>query len=1074
MVERPVSDAARVCANCGTENPAQARFCFSCGAALELAAPAAETRKTVTVLFCDLVGSTALGEQIDPETLRGLLGRSFDRVSEVVERHGGVVEKFIGDAAMAVFGIPRVHEDDALRAVRAAIDIREALTDTAVGSAGVAWRTGIATGEVVAGDATTGQRLVTGDAVNVAARLQQSAQPGEILIAAETHQLVRDAVQVEPMGEVAVKGRQAPIETFRLLDVDPSAAGHERRLDSPMIGRERPRRQLDQAFAEARDERVCHLFTILGAAGVGKSRLVNEFIASIGDDALVVSGRCLSYGEGITYWPIAEIVRQASGIGPGIGNQAADQARVSALLPETADRERITELVSQAIGLTRGDPAPDETPWAIRSFFESLAAERPLVVVLDDLQWAQSALLDLVEHIADWSRDAPILLIVLARQELLEVRPAWGGGKRSATIISLEPLNADETAQLIDNLLGQAELPETIFDQIRAAAEGNPLFVEELLEMLIDEGALARTNGSWTASRDLGSLTVPPTIQALLSARLDGLAGTDRAILERGSVEGTLFHRDAVAALAPDALRESVGPSLQTLTRREFVSPDRADLIGREAFRFRHQLIRDAAYQAIAKQSRAELHERFADWLETALAGRIDEYRPILGYHLEQAVRYRRELSGDDPRLPELGARAAMHLGEAGAAALDRGDATAASNLVQRAVSLLDADAASALPLRLLAGEAMVTGATAAEANAFLETTSAIAEQLGDLRSAALSEALRLHARVSLATEPVHTLEAAAERLRHELRAVGDQAGSERAAAELAKLRFFGGHAASALELAQELLAAVSPDSRIRDELLGWSAAIVYWGPMPIPEALELVDELAAQVRASQWALNRIVRVRGGLLAAQGRFDEARSELEAAKRSAEELGAGYVISALQGHFMGPVELLAGNPAGAAEFELAAYEWQIAHGFVGFANTVAAHLAQAMLEMDRDEDAERWATIAIEIGSGDDPAAIGPALGVSARVLARRGSFSDAERLGREAVASYDGTDYIEWMAGAHADLGDVLHLAGRNEEANQELRAALELYERKGHVVGATRMRERLTGLGGSETASPA
>ncbi|RPH36187.1 MAG: zinc-ribbon domain-containing protein, partial [Chloroflexi bacterium] len=556
-----MTEVGRVCTNCGTENPAEARFCFSCGSPLEAeAAPSAETRKTVTVLFCDLVGSTAMGEQLDPETLRGLLTRSFDKVRAIVESHGGVVEKFIGDAAMAVFGIPRVHEDDALRAVRAAAEIRDALQAvTGVGGgATVAWRTGIATGEVVAGDATGGQRLVTGDAVNVAARLQQTAQPGEILITAETHQLVRDAVQVEPMGEVTVKGRQAPIETLRLLDMDRSAAGHERRFDSPMVGRERPRRLLDEAFAEARDQRLCHLFTILGSAGVGKTRLLNEFVTSLGDSARVVHGRCLSYGEGITYWPISEIVRAETGIGltPG-GEPAADVARIAEVLGDNADRDRIAERVGEAIGLTRGEPVPDETPWAIRSFLEALAADRPLVVVLEDLQWAQPLLLDLVEHIADWSRDAPILLIVLARQELLELRPSWGGGKRSATIISLEPLNAEETSQLIDNLLGQAHLPATIFDRIRTAAEGNPLFVEELLEMLIDDGALARTNGEWTASRDLASLAVPPTIQALLSARLDGLAGPDRAILERGSVEGTVYHRDAVAALAPVALPAS-------------------------------------------------------------------------------------------------------------------------------------------------------------------------------------------------------------------------------------------------------------------------------------------------------------------------------------------------------------------------------------------------------------------------------------------------------------------------------------------------------------------------------------
>ncbi len=1067
-----MADIGRVCANCGTENPAQARFCFSCGAALEMAAtPSVETRKTVTVLFCDLVGSTAMGEQLDPETLRNLLSRSFDRVSAIVESHGGVVEKFIGDAAMAVFGIPRVHEDDALRAVRAAAEIREALrTASSTGpGATVAWRTGIATGEVVAGDAAAGQRLVTGDAVNVAARLQQTAQPGEILITAETHQLVRDAVQVEELGEVTVKGRQAPIQTFRLIEVDRSAAGHERRLDSPMVGRERPRRLLDEAFAEVRDERVCHLFTILGAAGVGKTRLVNEFVTSLSDRARVVRGRCLSYGEGITYWPIAEIVRSTTGIGqsPG-GDPAADLARIAEVLGENDDRDRIANRIGEAIGLTRGEPVPDETPWAIRSFLEALAADRPLVVVLEDLQWAQPLLMDLVEHVADWSRDAPILLIVLARQELLDVRPAWGGGKRSATIISLEPLNAEETAQLIDNLLGQAQLPETIFDRIRSAAEGNPLFVEELLEMLIDQGALARTDGNWTASRDLASLAVPPTIQALLSARLDGLAGTERAILERGSVEGTVFHRDAVAALAPEGLQEAVGPSLQTLTRREFVAPDRAELTGREAFRFRHQLIRDAAYQAIAKQSRAELHERFADWLEAALGERIDEYRPILAYHLEQAARYRSELDAADPALVGLARRAADHLAEAGAAALDRGDAQAASNLLQRAVTLVDDGSPSALPLRLLAGEAMVTGATVEEADAFLETTRAIAENAGDRRSAAIAEALRLHARVSLGTEPVQALEADAERLRQELVALGDRSGADRAGLEVAKLRFFSGHAQSALDLAQELLATATPHGRFRDELLGWISAFAYWGPMPVPEALALMDLLAGRVGASRWMAARVARGRGALLAELGRFDEARAALEASRAVTEELGNGYSHSSLQGHFMGPVELLAGNAARAAEIELAAYEWMIAHGFRGFANTVAAHIARANLELDHDEEAERWATVAREMGTEDDPAAIGPALGVAARVLARRGAFEDAERLGREAVASFEGTDYLDQMATAHADLAEVLHLAGRDDQASEELRMALELFERKGHLVGAEETRARLAALAGS------
>lgn len=1062
----------RVCATCGNENPAEARFCFSCGAALEGALPASETRKTVTVLFCDLVGSTAMGEQLDPETLRGLLGRSFDRVSAIVERHGGVVEKFIGDAAMAVFGIPRLHEDDALRAVRAAAEIRVALETAAAatGGASVAWRTGIATGEVVAGDAATGQRLVTGDAVNVAARLQQAAQPGEILITADTHQLVRDAVQVEPLGEIEVKGRQAPIEAYRLLEVDRSAAGHERRLDSPMIGRERPRRLLDEAFAEVRDQRVCHLFTILGAAGVGKSRLVNEFLGSLGDRATVARGRCLSYGEGITYWPIGDIVRGTTGIDAASADPAADLARVTAHIGERADADRIALRVTQAIGHVGGDQAPDEVPWAIRSFLEALAADRPLVVVLDDLQWAEPALLDLIENIADWSRDAPILLIVLARQELLDTRPAWGGGKRSATIISLEPLDAAETAQLIDNLLGEAELPQTVFDRIRTAAEGNPLFVEELLEMLIDEGALTRTDGGWTAGQDLASLAVPPTIQALLAARLDALAGTERAVLERGAVEGTVFHRDAVAALAPETLRESVGSSLMTLTRREFVAPDRAELAGREAFRFRHQLIRDAAYQAIAKQSRADLHERFADWLEAALGDRLEEYRPILAYHLEQAARYRRELDAGDPALPELERRAVEHLGGAAAEAMNRSDMDAAASTFRRVLAIVEWDEAAALPWRLQLGEALVRAAPVPESNAFLLDVRARAEALGDERSATLAEAHRLHLRASMAEpleEVVPEAEAIYERL---LELGGDPAPAARAGLELAKYHFWVGHAQAGIDLAQTVLSTPGLPKRLLEEIASWVSAFAYWGPTPTSTVLAMAEDELARGPTSLFLVLRLTRHQAATLAQRERFVESEAAFEKARQISEDLGDPLLLASVKGHFHGPSRLLAGDAEGAIQLGHSSFDGLMALGHAGFANTTAAGLARAYLALGRDEEAERWARVAIESGDARDPAAAGPALGTWARVLARRRQLAEGENKAREALAVWASSDYLCSIADAHADLGEVLALSDRMAEAVDELRTALELFERKEQLVGARQTREALARLGAEPT----
>jgi tetratricopeptide (TPR) repeat protein len=879
-------------------------------------------------------------------------------------------------------------------------------------------------------------------------------------------------VRVEPLGEIVLKGRQGAIEAFRLLDVDRSAAGHERHLDSPMVGRERPGRLLAEAFAEVRDERVCHLFTVLGTAGVGKSRLVNEFVASVGGDALVLQGRCLSYGEGITYWPMAELVRAV--IGPDVGGADDEMSRLSGLLQNVPDGDRVADRVAMAIGLSRGEPAPEEIPWAFRTLLEALAAERPLVIVLDDLQWAEPALLDLVDHIVDWSQDAPILLVVLARRELLDLRPSWGGGKRSATTISLEPLNADETAQLIDNLLGQAHLPATVFDRIRSVAEGNPLFVEELLEMLIDDGTLSRAEGTWEVRRDLSATAMPPTIQALLSARLDGLGAPERAVLERASVEGTVFHRDAVTALAPDSLREVVGPSLQSLTRREFVAPDRAELVGHEAFRFRHQLIRDAAYQAIAKQSRADLHQRFAEWLELALAGRLDEYRPILGYHLEQAVRYRTELDAGDTQLAALGHRAAEHLGLAGMAALGRGDLNAAANLLRRATAL-EREPAAAIRWRLFAVEAMATGGTESGTRAaeeFTLETRALAETIGDRRAAAQAEVLRIHLRVAAGTESLASIANDADALRRTLAELGNTDGAARAAMERAKLMFWSGQAGPAFELASGLLEQPIESARLRDEIRRWAAAFAYWGPMPADEALVLVQRLRAELDLpSSEGAHRLKRNIGGLLAARGEFDDARRIFQEEWTAFHELGDRAHLASLESHFMGPVELLAGNPRRAIELERRGLATLLELGAVGFANTAAAELARAALAAGELDEAERAANSALELGVEDDPAAVPPALGVLARIAASRGDYSEAERLARRGVAIVEPTDHLERIAESSVDLAEVLVMADRIAEAERELETALDLYRRKGHLVGVARTESRLAAIRAAEAA---
>ena len=611
-----------VCASCGQKNPEGARFCNACAAKLDADEPPRQARKVVTALFCDVSGSTALGEQLDPEVLRGVLNRYFEVMRGVIERHGGTVEKFIGDAVMAVFGIPRVHEDDALRAVRAAAEIRERLPAIA-GEVGVAlrFRTGVNTGTVLMGE---GENLAIGDAVNVAARLEQAAEPGEIVLGAETVRLVRGAVEVREARMLVLKGKSEPVVAYPLLAV---AEGLQRRFASTMVGRENELGRLRNVFAQAVHDRSCQLFTVLGSAGVGKSRLADEFLGGV--EAQVVRGRCLSYGEGITYWPVVEILKQLGTLPKG------DAARP----------------LRSLLGGTDEPGSAEEIAWGFRRLLEQEAQKRPLVCVFDDLHSGEEILLDLAEHVGDLSRDAPILLLCMARPELLERRPSWAGGKWNATTILLEPLDAAESEQLLSDLGG---VRKKLQDRIVQAAEGNPLFLEEMLALVRDSGA--------------EQVEVPPTIQALLAARFDQLDAPERAVLECGSVEGRTFHRGAILALAE---RDGqVEQRLLALVRKELVRPDRPQFPGEDAYRLRHLLIRDAAYDAVPKATRAALHRRFAAWVEQH--GReLVELDEILGYHLEQAVRYKEELGESDARLRES---AAAHLAAAGRSAIARGD----------------------------------------------------------------------------------------------------------------------------------------------------------------------------------------------------------------------------------------------------------------------------------------------------------------------------------------------------------------------------------------------------------------
>ncbi|MGH7541789.1 MAG: ATP-binding protein, partial [Gemmatimonadota bacterium] len=595
---------------------------------------------------------------MDTETLRVVLNRYFNTMRAVLERHGGTVEKYIGDAIMAVFGLPQLHEDDALRAVRAAAEMQEELVRINAQfeeTYGVRLenRTGVNTGEVVAGDVSVGHRLVTGDTVNVAARLEQNAPTMEILLGEGTYRLVKDAVEAEPVEPLELKGKSEPMPAYRLVSVGRQEEGVARRLDAPMVGREAELAVLTDALARAEASRTCEIVTVVAVAGTGKSRLLQEFVTT--SRARSFRGRCLSYGEGLTFWPLAEIARDAAGISND--DPAAEaQQKLSELLG--ADASDVTDRIAGAIGLSLSTYPVEETSWAARRFFEVLSGGEPLVLLIDDIHWAERTFLDLLRSVIRTMSGVPVVIACSARPDLFDMHPDWRDAEEGHTVLTLKPLSEDESATVAANLLGETDLDEDIRKQIVHSAEGNPLFVEQMLSMLLDDGILARDEaGRWVLIRDVGAITVPPTIQALLSARLDRLGPTDRVIAERGAVIGQIFFRGAVEELSPDEVRRHAGESLRSLAHRELVEPHESTFAGQEAYRFTHILIREAAYHGLLKRTRADLHVRFIDWLERTAPDRVLEFEEIRGYHLEQAFFTLQQLTPNDEQVWQIGVR---------------------------------------------------------------------------------------------------------------------------------------------------------------------------------------------------------------------------------------------------------------------------------------------------------------------------------------------------------------------------------------------------------------------------------
>jgi class 3 adenylate cyclase/tetratricopeptide (TPR) repeat protein len=989
----------------------------------------AVSRRTVTVLFADVADSTPLGERLDPESLRQVMSRWFERMSEVLERHGGTVEKFIGDAVMAVFGIPELHEDDALRAVRAATELREAMTklNDELEELGVhiGIRVGLNTGEVVAGDGTGGQMLVTGDPVNVAKRLEEAARTGEILLGENTRRLVANAALLEPRDELTVKGKSGPVVAWNVLGVIAGAPAYARRLDAPLVGREAELRQLREIFATVVSQRSCQLVTLVGPAGIGKSRLAAELSAGLRHEARTVSGRCLPYGDGITFWPVVQIIG-ALGAEDGVRDIVAD----------AEDADAITERVLSALG--SGALAPgSEMFWAVRRLLEELAQEMPAVIVFEDIHWAAPTLLDLIEYLAGWTHDAPVLLLCLARPDLFEERQSWLSAP-NATELVLGPLTDTELEQLLDEIAQEWPLDAGARAQIAEAAEGNPLYVEQMAAMLAEGGSVD---------------AIPPTIHALLAARLDRLPAEERAVLERAAVAGKDFVRSAVLQLLDEDERTGVDARLLDLTRKDLLTPRP----GREdAYRFRHALIRDAAYGGIPKERRAQLHERFAGWAEQTKLGRAGDLDEIVGYHYEQAVRYRKELAALDEEARALADRAGILLARAGERAFARHDMPAAVNLLARATTLLTEQH----PVRLQAlpqlGSALMRTGDFSRADGVLGEALAGAAAAGDkrleLRTLIEREFFRAFTNPESSTEEIIRVAETTIPLLEELH---DELGLAKAWWLRSEADAIAGSWAARSEALERALvhAQRASDRREVSSIVGQLARSLAYGPTPVAEAIRRCEELSESVQGDVEVRAGIASTLAALHARLGQFDEARTLAEEARAIYEELGLRYRLAGEHAFASGSIELLGGDPAAAVRELRWGYEALEQMGERGTRSTLAAFLAEALVEQGEYREAIEFSRISEETGAAADVVTQAVWRSARAGALARTGDLATAEPLAQEAVSLAEGTDFLDLQGNTLIGLGQVLRLAGDSEKAEPVFERARQAFERKGNLV---------------------
>ena len=1031
-------------------------------------ASARESRKTVTLVFADPKPTSLTDDPPSAEALRDVMTRYFDVMRVALERHGGTVEKFIGDAVMAVYGLPVRHEDDALRAIRAAADMQAALPELNRAFR-QEWQLelrnhiGVNTGEVIAGDASTGQRLVTGDAVNTAARLEQAAGPGEIILGELTYRLARDEIEVEEIAPLTLKGKAEPVPAYRLASVREVAA--PRTTDSaPFVGREEEMTRLASTLVRLEGRAGAALLTVVGDAGVGKSRLIREFAASVSRDAHVVRGRCLPYGDGITFWPVAEIVRGVAEIGSDDTVEVAI-AKISMLVGELGveekDRAAVVERIAAAMGLARSQFPVAELFWGARKLLEALAREQPLVMIVDDIHAAETTLLDLLDHLVETVDTVPILIVCSARHELLDRHPEWSDGHRD-TLIMLQPLSAGDTGKMIDELLGRTGLEEEIVGRIVGAAEGNPLFVEQMVSMLIDKGTLHRDGDSWVLADPGADLVVPPGIHALLAARLDALETDEREVVEPASVVGLVFAEDAVQHLVDESRRPMVPIHLVTLAHKQFVRPDRQD--DDDAYRFGHQLIRDTAYGSLLKRERVSLHQRFVEWADEVnrRRGRETEFEEILGYHLEQAYRYRGELGPLDDEAVALGQKASVRLASAGRRAMARGDFPAAANLLDRASRVLDERDPDRPRLLVSAGEAYLEIGEFTTADDLLGLASSEADAIGDAPLSTTADLVRLQLRVrSEASTSIDDVmgqtEAAVDRLQ-----ASDDANALSRAWRLLELAngVSGRYGAAGAANARAIEYAKRAGDRVLEmRLLASSSQAVLSGPTPATEGVARCEDLIRMGEGDRRGQAVTLAALAHLRAMVGDFALARDDYRRGREILEELGLRFDASLISID-SGPVELLAGDPV-AAEAELKKdHDALDAMGERNYISTIAGLLAEAVYRQGRYDEAWTHAAFCEAIAAPSDVYSQYLWRGIKGKLLARDGAGNDGVDLAQTGVDESRKSDDIEGQGNALMFLSEAQRAAGRPEDCAASADAARIAFEAKGNVISAARARD--------------